>query len=125
MQAPYAGRVNCKTRLENNETLARLPSMKPFEEIVSFIADAAGADKLSAFRPSPAAEQRVAELLVKQKEGKGSWSPATQSCGLTMSASVPARLRRLVTERAGGICEYCLIHQDDAHFTFQVDHIVS
>jgi hypothetical protein len=43
--------------------------MKPFEEIVSFIADAAGADKLSAFRPSPAAEQRVAELLMKQKEG--------------------------------------------------------
>jgi hypothetical protein len=42
-----------------------------------------------------------------------------------MSAAVPARLRRLVTERAGGICEYCLIHQDDAHFTFQVDHIVS
>lgn len=35
------------------------------------------------------------------------------------------KLRRLVIERAGSLCEYCLIHQDDAHFTFQVDHIVS
>ncbi|MDZ4287605.1 MAG: HNH endonuclease signature motif containing protein [Prosthecobacter sp.] len=42
-----------------------------------------------------------------------------------MSAAVTARLRRLVIERAGGICEYCLIHQDDAYFTFQVDHIIS
>lgn len=42
-----------------------------------------------------------------------------------MSPAVRARLRRLATERAGGICEYCLIHQEDAHFTFQVDHIVS
>ncbi|MDZ4287606.1 MAG: hypothetical protein U0984_06600 [Prosthecobacter sp.] len=43
--------------------------MKPFEEIVSFIADAAGVEKLSAFRPSVAAEQRVADLLTKQKDG--------------------------------------------------------
>jgi hypothetical protein len=28
-------------------------------------------------------------------------------------------------ERACGLCEYCLIHQDDAHFTFQMDHIIS
>ena len=43
--------------------------MKPFEEIVKFIADAAGAEKLSAFKPSNAAEKRVAELLLRQKEG--------------------------------------------------------
>jgi hypothetical protein len=43
--------------------------MKPFEEIVKFIADAAGAEKLGAFKPSNAAEKRVAELLVKQNEG--------------------------------------------------------
>ena len=43
--------------------------MKPFEEIVKFIADAAGPEKLGAFRPSDAAEKRVAELLAKQKEG--------------------------------------------------------
>lgn len=43
--------------------------MKPFEEIVKFIADAAGADKLSAFRPSAAAEKRLGNLLSKQKSG--------------------------------------------------------
>ena len=41
--------------------------MKPFEEIVKFIADAAGPEKLGAFKPSSAAEKRVAELLAKQK----------------------------------------------------------
>lgn len=38
---------------------------------------------------------------------------------------VSAKLRRLVVRRAQGLCEYCLIHQNDAHFTFQVDHVVS
>ena len=42
-----------------------------------------------------------------------------------MSDALSARLRRLVVERASGLCEYCLIHQRDAHFTFQVDHIIS
>lgn len=42
--------------------------MKPFEEIVKFIADAAGVEKLAAFKPSRAAEQRVAELLAKQQD---------------------------------------------------------
>lgn len=42
-----------------------------------------------------------------------------------MSDAVSTRLRRLVVERASGLCEYCLIHQDDAHFSFHVDHIVS
>jgi hypothetical protein len=43
--------------------------MKPFEEIVQFIADAAGAERLWAFRPSATAEKRVAELLAKQQAG--------------------------------------------------------
>ncbi len=43
--------------------------MKPFEEIVTFIADCAGQEKLSAFRPSKSAEQRIATLLAKQTEG--------------------------------------------------------
>lgn len=43
--------------------------MKPFEEIVKFIADTAGPEKLGAFKPSAVAEKRVAELLEKQKEG--------------------------------------------------------
>ena len=42
-----------------------------------------------------------------------------------MNGSVSARLRRLVIQRAHGICEYCLIHQSDACFSFHVDHIVS
>lgn len=43
--------------------------MNPFEEIVKFIADAAGAEKLDAFKPSEAAEKRVAELLARQQSG--------------------------------------------------------
>ncbi len=42
-----------------------------------------------------------------------------------MSHSVSVRLRRLVIQRAHEICEYCLIHQDDACFSFHIDHIVS
>lgn len=42
--------------------------MKPFEEIVKFIADAAGPEKLGAFKPSSAAEKRVAVLLAKQQQ---------------------------------------------------------
>ncbi len=42
-----------------------------------------------------------------------------------MTDTIPANLRRLVIERASGLCEYCLIHQDDTHFTFHVDHIIS
>ena len=42
-----------------------------------------------------------------------------------MSSHVPAELRRLVARRAGGLCEYCLIHEDDTFFGCEVDHIVS
>ena len=42
-----------------------------------------------------------------------------------MKEPVSARLRHLVFNRANGICEYCLAHQFDAAFTFQVDHVVS
>ena len=34
-------------------------------------------------------------------------------------------LRKLVIERAGLKCEYCLIHEDDSHYGHQVDHIIS
>jgi len=43
--------------------------MKPFEEIVSFIASAAGAERLNAFRPTKAAQQRVELLLARLKDG--------------------------------------------------------
>ncbi|HEX5869300.1 MAG TPA: HNH endonuclease signature motif containing protein [Longimicrobium sp.] len=39
--------------------------------------------------------------------------------------SISAGLRREVVRRAGEICEYCLIHQDDAFFGCAVDHVVS
>ena len=42
-----------------------------------------------------------------------------------MTDAIPTRLRRLVLTRATGLCEYCLIHQEDAHFSFHVDHIIS
>ena len=38
---------------------------------------------------------------------------------------VSAELRRIVVARAQGICEYCLIHEDDTFFGCQVDHISS
>lgn len=42
-----------------------------------------------------------------------------------MKDAVSTRMRRLVIQRAHGLCEYCLIHQEDAHFSFHVDHIIS
>jgi len=58
-----------ETPLENVPPNVYSLRMKPFEEIVKFIADAAGAEKLSAFKPSAAAERRVAALLAKQQAG--------------------------------------------------------
>lgn len=34
-------------------------------------------------------------------------------------------LRSFISQRAGLRCEYCLIHEDDAAFSHEVDHIVS
>jgi HNH endonuclease len=34
-------------------------------------------------------------------------------------------LRRLVVARADRLCEYCLLHEDDAYFGCEVDHIIS
>jgi hypothetical protein len=38
---------------------------------------------------------------------------------------ISASLRRLVIERAVNGCEYCLIHQDDNFFPFEVDHVIA
>ena len=38
---------------------------------------------------------------------------------------LPAGLRRFVIERAQGICEYCLVHQDYAILSHHVDHIIA
>lgn len=38
---------------------------------------------------------------------------------------ISAELRRLVVGRALGLCEYCLIHEADAYFGCELDHIIS
>jgi hypothetical protein len=38
---------------------------------------------------------------------------------------VSVRLRRLVIVRADRLCEYCLLHEDDAYFGCEVGHIIS
>lgn len=42
-----------------------------------------------------------------------------------MSSYINAALRRLVATRADGLCEYCLISEEDAFFGCEVDHIIS
>lgn len=42
-----------------------------------------------------------------------------------MSSYVSPAVRRLVEERAGGACEYCLIRERDTYFGCHVDHIIS
>ena len=42
-----------------------------------------------------------------------------------MSSEISAALRRLVSDRAYHVCEYCLIHEEDSFWGCQVDHIIS
>ena len=42
-----------------------------------------------------------------------------------MSDSVPDELRELVRLRAGRRCEYCLLHEEDAHLSHEPDHIIA
>jgi len=42
-----------------------------------------------------------------------------------MSQRVSTSLRRRVQMRAQGRCEYCLIHEDDSHFSHQPDHVIA
>lgn len=42
-----------------------------------------------------------------------------------MVSYIPATLRRLVYERAKGICEYCLIPEIAVLVPHEVDHIIS
>jgi HNH endonuclease len=42
-----------------------------------------------------------------------------------MASEVTAALRRLVTERANGACEYCQLHQDFSIYTHEVDHVIA
>ena len=40
-------------------------------------------------------------------------------------ASISSALRQLVSERAQGKCEYCLLHQDFSIYSHEVDHIIA
>ena len=42
-----------------------------------------------------------------------------------MSREVSKPLRQQIAERAYSVCEYCLIHEEDTLWGFEVDHIVS
>ena len=42
-----------------------------------------------------------------------------------MPDHLPDKLRKRVALRAGFTCEYCLVHEDDMYYTFQIDHIIS
>lgn len=42
-----------------------------------------------------------------------------------MSQRLPTGLRLLVQSRARFRCEYCLIHEEDSHFSHQADHIIA
>jgi 5-methylcytosine-specific restriction endonuclease McrA len=42
-----------------------------------------------------------------------------------MSDAVPGGLRRLVSRRAAGRCEYCLLHEEDSFYAHQPDHVIA
>jgi 5-methylcytosine-specific restriction endonuclease McrA len=42
-----------------------------------------------------------------------------------MTTRPPSELRHEVSRRAGNRCEYCLLHQDFAASTHQVDHVIA
>lgn len=42
-----------------------------------------------------------------------------------MSSYIPAELRQTVRDRANACCEYCLLHENYAFFTHEIDHIIS
>jgi hypothetical protein len=38
---------------------------------------------------------------------------------------ISEELRQLVSRRAAGLCEYCLLHEDDSAYGFHVDHVIA
>lgn len=42
-----------------------------------------------------------------------------------MTSYIAVDLRRHVESRAGHLCEYCLIHEDDTYLGCQVDHVIA
>jgi hypothetical protein len=44
---------------------------------------------------------------------------------MLMTTYLSASLRQLVTQRAKGACEYCLIHQTFSIYSHEVDHVIA
>jgi hypothetical protein len=42
-----------------------------------------------------------------------------------MTTYLSASLRQLITQRAKGACEYCLIHQTFSIYSHEVDHVIA
>lgn len=42
-----------------------------------------------------------------------------------MTSRVDAMTRKFVAQRAGNVCEYCLIAEEDSFFRHQIEHIIS
>jgi hypothetical protein len=42
-----------------------------------------------------------------------------------MSSYVPVAIRRLVSRRARGLCEYCLVDEADTFFGCEIEHIIA
>ena len=42
-----------------------------------------------------------------------------------MSYYISEKVRKLVAKRALFCCEYCLMHEKDAYYTHQIEHIIS
>src|SRR5580658_8581254 len=42
-----------------------------------------------------------------------------------MAGEITEALRRLVSGRAGHLCEYCLVHESDLYHGCEVDHVIS
>ncbi len=42
-----------------------------------------------------------------------------------MTSDISPESRLIVATRANHVCEYCLVAQEDAYFTLQIEHIIS
>lgn len=39
--------------------------------------------------------------------------------------SISGKIRKVIAKRADYKCEYCLMHEDDMFFSFEIDHIIA
>jgi hypothetical protein len=119
---------------------AAIPS---YLEIIDFIAAGTTPQAVVDYHPSAEAQQRVAELIAREKEGglspeekrnwitswiwniSSGWPKRAPGRSRPVARDVDHTVRRLVIERARRRFEYCLAHEDSAGFPHQIDHIIS